>query len=53
MDLGAETRLQAIPLRELVQVARRLIQADPQALLCQSPDCLRCQAVRGDKEPGM
>jgi aminoglycoside 3-N-acetyltransferase len=53
MDLGAETRLQAIPLRELVQVARRLIQADPQALLCQSPDCLRCQTVRASLEAGM
>ncbi len=48
-----ESRLQAIPLRELVQVARRLIQADPLALLCQSPDCLRCRAVGGDGEPGM
>jgi len=36
-----------------VQVARRLIQADPLALLCQSPDCLRCQAVRGSREAGM
>jgi aminoglycoside 3-N-acetyltransferase len=48
-----EARLQAIPLRELVQVARRLIQADPQALLCQSPGCLRCQAVRAAVEAGM
>lgn len=46
-----DARIQAVPLRELVQTARRLIQADPQALLCDSPACLRCQAVR--REAGM
>ena len=51
--LNPEARLQAIPLRELVQIARRLIQADPQALLCQSAGCLRCQAVRDAGEAGM
>jgi len=36
----------ALPLQELVSVARARIEADPLALLCDRSYCLRCEAVR-------
>jgi aminoglycoside 3-N-acetyltransferase len=41
-----EAKIQAVPLRDLVQIARRLIQEDPQALLCEREGCERCEASR-------
>jgi aminoglycoside 3-N-acetyltransferase len=38
--------VQAIPLQPLVQVVVDLLMKDSQALLCQRPDCERCNAVR-------
>jgi len=39
-------KVQAIPLQPLVQVLVDLLMKDSQALLCQRPDCERCNAVR-------
>ena len=39
-------KVQAIPLQLLVQVVVDLLMKDPLALLCQRPDCERCNAVR-------
>lgn len=41
-----ETVVQAIPLTDLINIARSWIEADPLALLCEQPDCVMCQAVR-------
>jgi aminoglycoside 3-N-acetyltransferase len=38
--------VQAIPLKSLVAVVQELIVEDPYALLCKSPDCERCNAIR-------
>lgn len=38
--------INAIPLRELVATSRAMVLADPIALLCQRPDCERCNAIR-------
>lgn len=38
--------LEALPLRNLVETARELIEADAQALLCQNPACERCRTTR-------
>jgi aminoglycoside 3-N-acetyltransferase len=38
--------IKAIPLRDLVSTACSMIQADPNALLCQRADCERCNVVR-------
>jgi aminoglycoside 3-N-acetyltransferase len=43
-----EALVQAMPLQELVETTRQLVQADPLALLCDRPDCPRCNAVRED-----
>lgn len=40
--------IQAIPLPELVDSTRQLIQADPTALLCERTDCLSCNTIRRD-----
>jgi aminoglycoside 3-N-acetyltransferase len=40
--------VQAMPLPELIETTRQLVQADPLALLCERPECLRCNAVRDD-----
>ncbi len=37
---------QRISLRDVLQAATEMLQADPLALLCQDPACLRCGAVR-------
>lgn len=38
--------IKAIPLRDLVNTTRTMVEADPSALLCQRPDCERCNAIR-------
>jgi aminoglycoside 3-N-acetyltransferase len=38
--------IKAFPLRELISTTRNLIQADPNALLCQRTDCERCNVTR-------
>jgi aminoglycoside 3-N-acetyltransferase len=39
-------RVQAIPLKTLINAVVNRINEDPLALLCQRDDCERCQAVR-------
>jgi aminoglycoside 3-N-acetyltransferase len=41
-----EAVLQAIPLRDLINIAKGWIQEDPEALLCLEPDCEYCMVVR-------
>jgi hypothetical protein len=41
-----QTQAQAIPLAVLVEKVVTAITQDPQALLCERPDCERCNAVR-------
>ncbi|MFZ6027051.1 MAG: AAC(3) family N-acetyltransferase [Chloroflexota bacterium] len=43
---AGDATVQAVPLRALVQTAVDMLAADPLALLCQRPDCERCNAVR-------
>ena len=38
--------VQAMPLRGLIQIVTERIKGDPLALLCNRPDCMRCNAVR-------
>nr|BAL53993.1 aminoglycoside N3'-acetyltransferase [uncultured Chloroflexota bacterium] len=38
--------IEAIPLPALIEAVQACLAADPLALLCDAPDCLRCQAVR-------
>jgi aminoglycoside 3-N-acetyltransferase len=38
--------VQAMPLTDLINMVMTMIQEDPLALLCQRPDCERCDAVR-------
>ena len=45
-SLAGSAPIQAVPLGELLQCVQARIESDPAALLCASPDCLRCQAVR-------
>jgi aminoglycoside 3-N-acetyltransferase len=40
--------VQAIPLKALVETVQELIEDDPMALLCDRPECERCQAIRQD-----
>jgi aminoglycoside 3-N-acetyltransferase len=40
------TTLQAIPLRDLIHIVKGWIQEDPEALLCQDPECKYCRIVR-------
>jgi aminoglycoside 3-N-acetyltransferase len=44
-NLGT-VELQAIPIHFLVDIARAMMIANPQALLCDRPDCPRCNAIR-------
>jgi aminoglycoside 3-N-acetyltransferase len=44
-----EGQIQAIPLVHLVQIVRDKIAQDRLALLCDRPDCARCNAVRSDE----
>jgi aminoglycoside 3-N-acetyltransferase len=41
-----ESFVQAVPLNDLVAIARQWLEADPLALLCEQADCASCQAVR-------
>ncbi|GAB4579766.1 MAG: AAC(3) family N-acetyltransferase [Anaerolineales bacterium] len=43
---AGEALIQALPLVPMIEVAKTLIEDDPQALLCDLPDCERCGAVR-------
>lgn len=38
--------IRALPLQALIETTRRLVEDDPLALLCSSPYCARCNAVR-------
>jgi aminoglycoside 3-N-acetyltransferase len=40
--------IQAVPLQALVERIRIRLANDPLAMLCNSPDCLRCKALRGN-----
>jgi len=40
--------VQAVPLIDVITIARNCIQVDPLALLCERPDCERCEAVRSE-----
>lgn len=42
----ANSSLQAIPLRDLINIATGWIREDPEALLCQEPECQYCGIVR-------
>lgn len=41
-----EALVQAFPMPELVESVRQLVSADPLALLCENPECSRCNEVR-------
>lgn len=41
-----DAMIQAMPIRDLMRVVTERIHADPLALLCNRPECLRCNAVR-------
>jgi aminoglycoside 3-N-acetyltransferase len=38
--------VQAVPIAALVETVLAMLKQDPQALLCEKPDCERCNAVR-------
>ncbi len=38
--------IEDVPLRDLINVATGWLRADPLAMLCDQPDCQRCQSVR-------
>ncbi len=42
------SRVRALPLPEMVAITQTWIENDPLALLCDRPDCMRCNAVRTD-----
>lgn len=44
-----DATIQAIPLREMVEILVPIIQTDPFALLCEKETCLRCQAIRNQQ----
>lgn len=43
-----EAKAQLVPLSTLIEVASTLIRDDPTALLCNNPNCQRCQTVRAE-----
>jgi aminoglycoside 3-N-acetyltransferase len=45
---AGQAQLQAIPLIDLVGIARAWLEVDPLALLCDHSYCERCQALRAD-----
>jgi aminoglycoside 3-N-acetyltransferase len=45
-----EALVRAIPLQPMIQVVVDLLHHDPLALLCQRPECGRCDSVRRDVE---
>ncbi|HZJ22821.1 MAG TPA: hypothetical protein VFD54_05900, partial [Anaerolineales bacterium] len=46
VDIGGGF-IQAVQLNRLFQAVQELIKNNPLALLCERPDCERCNAVRG------
>ncbi len=40
--------VQAMPLQELIETVRNLVHSNPLALLCDRPECPRCNAVRDE-----
>lgn len=44
--LLGKAKVQAIPLKNMIEIVRSQVQADPMALLCDQPYCERCEAVR-------
>jgi len=40
--------VQAMPLQELVDTVRQLVHSNPLALLCERPECPRCNVVRDE-----
>jgi aminoglycoside 3-N-acetyltransferase len=40
--------VQAMPMRDLIETVRELVRENPLALLCERPDCPRCNAVRDE-----
>jgi aminoglycoside 3-N-acetyltransferase len=38
--------IKAIPLRDLINTTKTMVEQDPQALLCQRTDCERCACIR-------
>lgn len=49
---AGDATIRALPLRALVNAVMERILADPLALLCSRPDCLRCNAVRDSVAAG-
>lgn len=41
-----EATIKAYPIKELIEIARAQIEADPLALLCTRSGCLRCEVIR-------
>jgi aminoglycoside 3-N-acetyltransferase len=41
-----EATIKAIPLQEMVEILVPIIQSEPFSLLCEKPNCPRCQAIR-------
>jgi aminoglycoside 3-N-acetyltransferase len=39
-------RVRALPLAEMIERLEKVIRHDPQAFLCDLPDCAQCAAVR-------
>jgi aminoglycoside 3-N-acetyltransferase len=50
VELG-ETKIQAIPLVNLLDIVSGVLNEDPSALLCSREDCGRCNAVRASVAP--
>jgi len=46
---AGQAQMQAVPMVDLVGVARAWLEADPQALLCDHSYCERCQALRAER----
>lgn len=46
VDMAGSAFIQAVPLKRLLDVVKEMIQTDPLALLCDRPDCDRCNVVK-------
>jgi len=46
LEMDNDAFIQSVPLKQLLDITVELIKKDPLALLCQRPDCERCNAVR-------
>jgi aminoglycoside 3-N-acetyltransferase len=47
---AGQAQIQALPLPDLIDAVRRLVELEPLALLCSHPYCARCSAVRSAVE---